>query len=78
VLNDQGCPEDLAVDVATRTVRHKAGAIVTFYQHPSESEWVSANVGIIQNPGLFEGSRTELFRAAKEAASIAGMKHRKP
>jgi hypothetical protein len=48
------------------------------YQYPSESEWASADVGIIQNPDLFEGSRTELLRAAKEAALIAGMKHRKP
>jgi hypothetical protein len=71
-------PKDLTVDLATRTVRHKAGAMVTFYQYPSESEWLSADVGIIQNPGLFEGSRTELLRAAKEAALIAGMKHRKP
>jgi hypothetical protein len=71
-------PKDLAVDVATRTVRHKSGAIVTFYQYRSESEWLSIDVGIIQNLSLFEGSRTELLRAAKEAALIAGMKHRKP
>jgi hypothetical protein len=71
-------PRDFTVNLRTREVRHKSGAIVTFFQYPSYTEWRMADSGSIHNPKLFGGSPRELLRTAKEAALAAGMTHRKP
>jgi hypothetical protein len=73
-----GNPKDFTVDLASREVRHKSGAVVSFGEYPTQAQWLLSRVGDIRKPDLFKGLHAELLAGAKTAALAAGMTHQKP
>lgn len=70
--------DDFTVNLAERTVRHKSGVVVRFYECETPEVWFIAGSVNIHNPDLFDGDIDELAAGAKRVALAAGMRHRKP
>jgi hypothetical protein len=69
---------DFTVDLATREVRHRSGASVSYYEYLDADDWLSTSGGLTRNAYFFDGSCEEFLKLAKQAALAAGMTHRRP
>lgn len=78
-MNDQLRPQDFEVDLAERQVTHKPSRIVvTFYQYPTDDDWLKSDSVTLRDNPAYRGDRRELARAAKAAALAANMTKQKP